>query len=175
MSDVKVTDLPSLSSADNDDVLMIIDVDADVTKKIKTQDLLAGLSSANGSVDSATVLSIITDADLLLTNILDSADGVVVSGPLTAENYIDVDGVKISSSVDSSASIILRSDSSGYVGIGIGPQETIETNLQVGGSGVTASNLEVLQTVVLSGLPTSDPSFPGQLWNDSGVLKISAG
>tara|TARA_R100000697_G_scaffold26187_1_gene34764 strand:+ start:1924 stop:3111 length:1188 start_codon:yes stop_codon:yes gene_type:complete len=30
-------------------------------------------------------------------------------------------------------------------------------------------------TVILSNLPTSDPSNAGQLWNDSGTLKISAG
>jgi hypothetical protein len=29
--------------------------------------------------------------------------------------------------------------------------------------------------VTLSGLPTSDPSVAGRLWNDSGTLKISAG
>jgi len=27
----------------------------------------------------------------------------------------------------------------------------------------------------LSNLPTSDPSNAGQLWNDSGTLKVSAG
>ena len=30
-------------------------------------------------------------------------------------------------------------------------------------------------TVILSNLPTSDPTNAGQLWNDSGTLKISAG
>lgn len=30
-------------------------------------------------------------------------------------------------------------------------------------------------TVILSGLPTSDPSVAGQLWSNSGVLTVSAG
>ena len=29
--------------------------------------------------------------------------------------------------------------------------------------------------VMMAGLPTSDPSNAGQLWNDSNTLKISAG
>lgn len=232
--DVKITDLPAISFASDDDVLILVDVDADVTKKISKQNLLAGLSGGNSNIDSATVLSIVTAGDLdmagnkvlfgnvystfgdlpsaasyhgmfahvhatgaayfahagnwiqlannadigggsSLANIADSADGVVVSGPVTAENYIDIDGVKISSSVEPNGSIVLRSDASGYVGIGIDPQETIQTNLQVGGSGITTSNLEVEQTIILSDLPTSDPSVSGQLWNESGVLKISSG
>ena len=39
-----------------------------------------------------------------------------------------------------------------------------------------ANNMTVAGTVVkLTGLPTSDPASAGQLWNDSGTLKISAG
>jgi hypothetical protein len=30
-------------------------------------------------------------------------------------------------------------------------------------------------TIILSGLPTSDPSVAGQLWSNSGVLTVSAG
>jgi len=30
-------------------------------------------------------------------------------------------------------------------------------------------------TVIISDLPTSDPGVAGQLWNDSGVLSVSAG
>ena len=30
-------------------------------------------------------------------------------------------------------------------------------------------------TIHMSNLPTSDPTNAGQLWNDSGTLKISAG
>jgi hypothetical protein len=29
--------------------------------------------------------------------------------------------------------------------------------------------------VIISGLPTSDPSVAGQLWSDSGVVTVSAG
>jgi hypothetical protein len=30
-------------------------------------------------------------------------------------------------------------------------------------------------TIIISGLPTSDPAVAGQLWNNAGVLTVSAG
>lgn len=44
---------------------------------------------------------------------------------------------------------------------------TFVNNLTVSGSGTTV--------VVFKNLPTSDPTNAGQLWNDSGTLKVSAG
>lgn len=45
------------------------------------------------------------------------------------------------------------------------------------GSNLTwdGSTLTVNGDVVLSGLPTSDPLVAGQLWNNLGVLTVSAG
>ena len=43
-------------------------------------------------------------------------------------------------------------------------QVTVEDGLTVTGA-----------VVMMSNLPTSDPSNAGQLWNDSGTLKVSAG
>jgi hypothetical protein len=40
---------------------------------------------------------------------------------------------------------------------------------------VTATTLSASGVVILSGLPTADPAVAGQLWNDSGVLTVSAG
>ena len=37
------------------------------------------------------------------------------------------------------------------------------------------NNLESNGMMVMNNLPTSDPSSAGQIWNDSGTLKISAG
>ena len=45
--------------------------------------------------------------------------------------------------------------------------------LKLDGSNVSTEILT--QKVIMSNLPTSDPSNAGQLYNDSGVLKISAG
>lgn len=49
-----------------------------------------------------------------------------------------------------------------------------ETNagIEIGRSGNTTIKTN---TIVLSNLPTSDPTNAGQLWNDSGTLKVSAG
>lgn len=40
---------------------------------------------------------------------------------------------------------------------------------------VTATNVTASGTVILSGLPTSDPEVAGQLWSNAGVLTVSAG
>jgi hypothetical protein len=220
MSDVKITDLPAASSASNDDVLILVDVDADVTKKISKQDLFAGVTAGKGgSIDSAAVLSIVTAADLdmagnkvlfgnvyptlsdlpnassyhgmfahvhatggayfahagnwiqltSLQNIVDSADGVAVSGELKIGDMV------ISSDGSASGNTVLRADSAGNVGIAVPDASTIASQLEVSGTGITATHLETTQSVVFNNLPSSDPANAGQLWNDAGTLKISAG
>ena len=42
-------------------------------------------------------------------------------------------------------------------------------------NGFSGSTLSTTGVVILSGLPTSDPTNAGQLWNNSGVLTVSAG
>jgi 3-dehydroquinate synthase class II len=49
----------------------------------------------------------------------------------------------------------------------------ITTYVQLDGSEVSTKILT--QKVIMSNLPTSDPSNAGQLYTDSGVLKVSAG
>ena len=47
-------------------------------------------------------------------------------------------------------------------------------NLQLDASGTGA--IEMIPAIIrMANLPTSDPSSAGQLWNDSGDLKVSAG
>lgn len=61
--------------------------------------------------------------------------------------------------------------------------QTITKNATTGAVTVTATlgaatsvnDLTVADVVIFSGLPTSDPLVVGQLWNDSGVLTVSAG
>ena len=48
------------------------------------------------------------------------------------------------------------------------------TNLQIDASGTGAIEL-LTQKVIMANLPTSDPGTAGQLFNDSGTLKVSAG
>lgn len=40
---------------------------------------------------------------------------------------------------------------------------------------VAATTLSASGDVILSALPTSDPAVAGQLWNDTGTVKVSAG
>lgn len=43
------------------------------------------------------------------------------------------------------------------------------------GAATSVNTLTVSGTVILSGLPTSDPSVAGAVWSNSGVLSLSAG
>lgn len=52
---------------------------------------------------------------------------------------------------------------------------TRSTTAQFKGDAATFIDLFATGDVVFSNLPTSDPVVAGQLWNDSGTLKISAG
>lgn len=54
-----------------------------------------------------------------------------------------------------------------------GVQQTGDITIQQGRSGAIYTN--EFGKIVLSSLPTSDPVNAGQLWNDSGTLKVSAG
>jgi hypothetical protein len=65
MAGIKVTDLPSLATAASDDILYIVDVSTDTSKKIELGNLTASLDIANGvftstysSLNNITALSI---------------------------------------------------------------------------------------------------------------------
>jgi len=60
-------------------------------------------------------------------------------------------------------------DANGQVSLNSDNDMTIET------VGLFIESYTGSTTVIFEFLPTSDPSVAGQLWNDSGTLKISAG
>lgn len=71
-------------------------------------------------------------------------------------------------------------------GVNISADTGLQISLSTGGDGsfvdllaetiYISGNVEVTTaSFVVSGLPTSNPSVAGALWNDSGILKISAG
>ena len=51
---------------------------------------------------------------------------------------------------------------------------TSNADLELDAAGTGAVSI-LTQRVIMTNLPTSDPSVAGQLWNNSGVLNISAG
>ena len=55
-----------------------------------------------------------------------------------------------------------------------GPTQS-DNNIDLGRSAFRWRDLFVGRNVFLSGLPTTDPGVAGQIWNDTGTLKISAG
>jgi hypothetical protein len=53
---------------------------------------------------------------------------------------------------------------------------TADNTYDIGASGANRPrDLHIARNIHATGLPTSDPSSAGQLWNDSGTLKVSAG
>ena len=52
---------------------------------------------------------------------------------------------------------------------------TAFTGTSLGRSGNPWTNFYASGTIILSSLPTSNPAVAGQLWNDAGTLKVSAG
>lgn len=51
----------------------------------------------------------------------------------------------------------------------------VSTGMSLGRSGNPWTNFYASGTIILSSLPTSNPAVAGQLWNDAGTLKVSAG
>jgi hypothetical protein len=51
---------------------------------------------------------------------------------------------------------------------------TVSTTATIG-TATSVTSLTVAGTVILSGLPTSNPGVAGQLWSNAGVLTVSAG
>lgn len=69
---------------------------------------------------------------------------------------------------------IIRIDDNGYFILYYPGSTTIKTKINTDSTGklnITPSG----NGVVINSLPTSDPSNAGELWNDSGTLKVSAG
>lgn len=46
---------------------------------------------------------------------------------------------------------------------------------EVAGGEVTLNSATAALLTIVENIPTSDPEVSGQVWNDSGVLKVSAG
>ena len=69
-----------------------------------------------------------------------------------------------------------RTTFSGPIKSDNGFEGNITGNVTGGVAGaVAATTLSASGAVTLSALPTSDPAVAGQLWNNAGVLTVSAG
>jgi len=87
--------------------------------------------------------------DILVTNIIQSSDSTAI----TVNDNLNISG---SLSVNTLDTNIISSTDSGQV--------VVDDGLSITGT-----------VVMMSNLPTSDPNNAGQLWNDSGSLKVSNG
>ena len=122
---------------------------------------LMGQDSTGKSIDISgnTISSTFTNTDI---NISPNGSGnTVISSDLVVNTIKSDDSalIEVQDSLRVTGDLItnnIKSDDSAQV--------TVEDGLTVTGA-----------VVMLSNLPTSDPSNAGQLWNDSGTLKVSAG
>ena len=69
----------------------------------------------------------------------------------------------------------VRTTDTGFQVVSINSSTGAVTVLATYGANASMTNLTASGTVILSGLPTSDPAVAGQLWSNSGVLTVSAG
>lgn len=90
------------------------------------------------------------------------ASGSVVSLFHSANRRLEMKGTDTRSFV-TGYGCILRVDTSGTNNLELGTNETARMTITGAGG------------VIFAAMPTSDPSTAGQLWSDSGAIKISAG
>lgn len=69
----------------------------------------------------------------------------------------------------------VRTTDTGFQVVSINASTGAVTVLATFGTSTSVTNLTASGTVILSGLPTADPLVAGQLWNNTGVLTVSAG
>ena len=69
----------------------------------------------------------------------------------------------------------VRTTDTGFQVVSINASTGAVTVLATYGANASLTDLTASGTVILSGLPTADPVVAGQLWNDAGTLKVSAG
>ena len=89
-----------------------------------------------------------------------------VAGDLAEAFRVQQGGAKVTGSLDIDGGISITDN--------LITASASNANLQLDATGTGA--IEMIPAVILmANLPTSDPSNAGQLYNDSGTLKISAG
>lgn len=69
----------------------------------------------------------------------------------------------------------VRTTETGFQLVSIAPSTGAVTVVASYGANASVANLSTTGTVILSNLPTADPQVAGQLWNNLGVLTVSAG
>lgn len=69
----------------------------------------------------------------------------------------------------------VRTTDTGFQVVSINASTGAVTVLATFGTSTSVTNLTVSGTVTLSGLPTANPAVAGQLWNNAGVVTVSAG
>ena len=94
-------------------------------------------------------------------------NGGTIEQPPTAQATVIIDTTENQTSSARGAKLAIQTTPNGAT--------TRVNSMILHGNDTTLINLISSGTVVLSNLPTSDPSAAGQLWNDSGTLKVSAG
>ena len=122
-------------------------------------------------ITDAAITPLITNSDLTLTA---NGTGDIVLGAVTiADNRISAntsnDNLEIRAS--GTGAIVLEAIT---ISDNLITANRSNDNLKLDATGTGA--IEMIPAIIrMANLPTSDPSSAGQLWNDSGDLKVSAG
>ena len=106
MADVKITELTSLTSLADTDVIPVVDVSSDVTKKISGDDLFDRPSGKDYKINNATVINSTSLGSTVLSSSLTSVGTIgtgVWNGTPIATDYIAdgaVTAAKLANAVD---------------------------------------------------------------------------
>lgn len=139
--------------------------------------LLLGASFGNNGTEIVgnVKLSSLPTTDPEETGLLWNDGGVPVFSGSTAPSNSTLDSSSIISIVNEEFKITSTDDEL-IIGSNLSSPITYNnTNDWTFGAGVTMTDLTASGVVIFSALPTSDPINAGQLWNDGGTLKVSAG
>lgn len=214
----KVTDLTALGTGPEDtDVLVMVDISEDETKKITVENLfgdtlrndgtlnydgLGTLTTTNFSGDGSGLTGV-SVSSISANDVGSGSHYVLLRNSATGQDSVNTDGNLVyDPASDTLSATNFSGNGSGITNVSA-VNATNATNiaitdatstagtyyLQMGGSTSGNDGVDVhsdvsydqatktltLDKLVLSNLPTSDPTIAGALWNDSGTIKISAG
>ena len=170
MANVKITDLTALSAGDvaDTDVLVIVDVNADATKKITSADLKTAIAAANDYVTYTqlnaninTVSSNAAAVETRRTNNIAGAISTVLTGDLTASRAMVTNG---------SGKIAVSDVTSTELGYLDGVSSAIQTQFTAAETRRTNNIAGAISTVLTSDLTASRAVVSGS----GGKIEVSA-
>lgn len=165
-SNGKVLKLIYEDTYDSDETIDVIKTKDDLHAHTADTSNPHGVTKAQVGLDNVDNTSDATKNNATVTLTNKTIESPVINTPTgITKDDVGLDKVDNTSDVDKSVK-----DSTQLGSIDADKYSQLAADETVSGSKTWSSD-----TLLMTNLPTSDPSVNGQLWNDSGTLKVSAG